>query len=368
MVAGDGGPLSRQLSADADEIAAALEVLDARTDSARVRLDGHELRLTSLNKVYWPAWRDRPAILKRDLLRYYLQIAPYVLPHLRDRPVTMRRFPNGLRGQRFYERTPQAWAPAFVQRFVAFTENARADEEYFVCNNTATLVWLGQVGNLELHVAHTRIAGGRDAPGLATTFAGSLDELQRSTLNYPDLLVTDLDPYIYSGKEPAGAEPELNRQGFAKAVQVAHWYRELLQGIGLHPFVKTTGKTGLHLYVPITRTLEYDAVRAVAETLARHVLAAHPRAVTTEWAVAARRGKIFLDYNMNRRAASLAAPYSPRAVDWAGVSTPLDWDELDAVYPTQFDILNMPERLARRGDVWQRMLDASADLSQLLGG
>jgi bifunctional non-homologous end joining protein LigD len=148
---------------------------------------------------------------------------------------------------------------------------------------------------------------------------------------------------------------------------VANWYRELLESIGLHPFIKTTGKTGLHLYVPIARTLDYDSVRAVAETLANRVLEAHPRAVTTEWAVDARRGKVFLDYNMNRRSASLAAPYSPRAVAWAGVSTPLLWEELDGVYPTQFDILNVPRRLAQRGDIWQRILDARVDLRQLLG-
>jgi bifunctional non-homologous end joining protein LigD len=141
----------------------------------------------------------------------------------------------------------------------------------------------------------------------------------------------------------------------------------LLEGIGLHPFIKTTGKTGLHIYVPIVRTLDYDAVRAVAETLARQVLRMHPGVVTTDWAVAARRGKVFLDWNMNRRSASLAAPYSPRAVDWAGVSMPLEWDELDDAYPTQFDILNVPERLDRSGDPWATILDARVDLGKLLG-
>src|SRR2546423_15560087 len=105
----------------------------------------------------------------------------------------------------------------------------------------------------------------------------------------------------------------------------------------------------------------------MAETLARQVLQAHPKLVAMEWPVEARRGKVFLDYNMNRRSASLAAVYSPRAVDWAGVSTPLDWDELDRSYPTRFDILNVPERLAQRGDVWQHILDARVDLGQLLG-
>jgi bifunctional non-homologous end joining protein LigD len=278
----------------------------------------------------------------------------------------MTRFPNGISGGRFYQRSPKDSAPPFVQRFVAFSERNNATDEYFVCNNTATLVWLAQLGDLELHVAHTRITNEPDAPWLGTSFV-TLDEVEHSVLNYPDFLVVDLDPYLYAGSEAPGEEPELHPEGFAKAREVAGWFREMLEDIGVHPFVKTTGKTGLHLYVPIARTLDYDAVRAVAETLANQVLRAHPREVTTEWAVAARRGKVFLDWNMNRRSASLAATYSPRAVAWAGVSTPLRWEELEDVYPTQFDILNVPHRLAQIGDVWAHILDSRVDLRKLLG-
>jgi bifunctional non-homologous end joining protein LigD len=253
-----------------------------------------------------------------------------------------------------------------VQRFTSFSEDNNASIEYFVCNDAATLVWLAQLADLELHVTHTRITNTPDAPDLSTDFTGNVGNVDRSTLNYPDFLVTDLDPYIYSGNEPKGAEPELNPEGFARACEVALWYREMLEGIGLHPFIKTTGKTGLHLYVPIARTLDYDSVRAIAETLARRVLSEHPSAVTTEWATVARRGKVFLDYNMNRRSASLAAVYSPRAVAWAGVSTPLRWEELGSVYPSQFNILNVPERLAQLGDLWQDILQSRVDLRQLL--
>jgi bifunctional non-homologous end joining protein LigD len=249
---------------------------------------------------------------------------------------------------------------------VSFSEHNNSDEEYFVCNSVASLVWLAQVADLELHVTHTRISNQPDAPSLSTTFHGSVAEVDRSTLNYPDFLVVDLDPYIYSGRERRGEEPELNREGFLRACEVAGWFRDMLESIGLHPFVKTTGKTGLHLYVPIARTLDYDSVRALAETLARRILSAHPKEVTTEWATAARRGKVFLDYNMNRRSASLAAAYSPRAVDWAGVSMPLRWEELEHVYPTDFDLLNVPDRVAREGDVWARILEARVDLRALL--
>ena len=361
-------PASEALAAQPDEIAAALAVLDNGTDTARIHLDGYELRLSNLNKPLWPAYEQRRALTKRDLVGYYLRIAPYVLPHLRDRPVTMTRYPNGIHGQRFYQKSPKEGTPEFVQRFTAFSGHNDADDEYLVCNNTATLVWLAQLADLELHVTHTRIVAEPDAPHLGVDFAGGLDHLERSTLNYPDYLVTDLDPYIYSGQEKPGEEPALSPEGFARTREVAYWYRELLEGIGLRPFIKTTGKTGLHLYVPIARTMDYDAVRAVAETLARQVHQMHPRVVTLDWAVAARPGKVFLDYNMNRRSASLAAPYSPRATDWAGVSMPLRWDELEDVYPTQFDILNVPPRLERAGDVWHDILDARVDLKLLIGG
>src|SRR5205823_8601553 len=228
----------------------------------------------------------------------------------RDRPVTMTRFQDGIHGGRFYQKSRRESATPFVRRFVSFSEQQDSDDEYFACNNVATLVWLAQLADLELHVTHTRIVAAPDAPHLSTQFTGSVTQVERSTLNYPDFLVTDLDPYIYSGNEPPGAEPELNPEGFSRACEVALWYREMLEGIGLHPFLKTTGRTGLHLYVPIARTLDYDSVRAIAETLARRVLSAHPTTAPTEWATAARRGKVFLDYNMNRRSASLAAAYS----------------------------------------------------------
>jgi bifunctional non-homologous end joining protein LigD len=352
-------------SSSATETALAALEADPR-DSLRLELDGHSLKLTSLNKVLWPSTDDQRALTKRDLVGYFLRIAPFVLPHLRDRPVTMTRWPDGVAGKLFYQKSPNTWTPDFIERFVSFSDDNRADVEYFVCNNTASLVWLAQIADLELHVTHTRIVNTPDAPQLSTQFTGDVETVERSTLNYPDFLVTDLDPYIYSGREARGAEPELNPEGFSRACEVALWYREMLEGIGLHPFVKTTGRTGLHLYVPIARTLDYASVRAVAETLARRILAEHPSEVTIEWATAARRGKVFLDFNMNRRSASLAAAYSPRAVAWAGVSTPLRWEELEHVYPTQFTITNVPERLAQLDDLWQDILNARVDLRALL--
>ncbi len=289
-----------------------------------------------------------------------------MLPHLRDRPLAMVRFPNGVRGTRFFQKTPER-PPAFVEHVTLFSEHNGQDAEYFMCNNTATLVWLVQLADLELHAMHTRTVAEPDAPHLSTTFTGSAREIEQSTMNYPDFLVVDLDPYLYSGEEVPGAEPELHREGFKRAREAAWWFRELLLGLGLEPYLKTTGKTGLHLYVPIARTLPYDVVRAVAETLAQALVRAHPKRLTVDWAVKKRTGKVFLDFNMNRRSATLAAAYSPSAVAWAGVSTPLRWDELDAVCPTDFTLATVPARLESVGDLWTSILDTRHDLAQVLG-
>jgi bifunctional non-homologous end joining protein LigD len=187
-------------------------------------------------------------------------------------------------------------------------------------------------------------------------------------LNYPDFIVFDLDPYIYSGKEKKGEEPELNRKAFAKTCEVARWLKDVLDSLSLSSFVKTTGRTGLHIYVPILRELDYDSARAACETICRFVLQQHPRDVTMEWTVEKRAGKIFLDHNQNVRGKTLASIYSPRVLPEAAVSMPLHWSELDDIYPSEFTVLNAPARLAATGDLWADILEAKHDLQGLLGG
>ena len=161
-----------------------------------------------------------------------------------------------------------------------------------------------------------------------TDYASSLEALEASVLNYPDYVVFDIDPYIYSGKEAQGDEPELNTVAFEKGKEVAFWLRELLQSMSLEPIVKTSGKTGLHVFVPIRRTLDFDAARHVSELVGRHLMRLHPKDITLEWSVPKRTGKIFMDYNMNVRGKTLNVAYSPRGEPGAPVSMPLTWDEL----------------------------------------
>jgi Predicted eukaryotic-type DNA primase len=191
---------------------------------------------------------------------------------------------------------------------------------------------------------------------------GSAARLDKSSFNYPDFIVFDLDPYLYSGKEARGAEPELHKKGFQATVKAARLFKDLLDELGLKSFIKTSGKTGLHIFVPIVRNIDYDTVRDIAQKICASILARHSEILTMDWAVKKRPGKVFLDYNMNARGKSLASIFSPRAVAGAFVSMPLDWSDLDEIYPTDFNIWTVPGLLARCGDQWKEILDHKNDL------
>jgi bifunctional non-homologous end joining protein LigD len=289
-----------------------------------------------------------------------------LLPHFRDRPLTLVRYPSGISGPHFYQRHPEQ-PPPFVQT-VRLHSDQRGDAEHLLCSNLATLLWLAQIADLELHSWYSRVTAEGDAAGLPTSFDGSPARIEASVLNYPDFVVFDLDPYLYSGSERPGAEPELHRAGFERACEAALLLKEQLDQLKLSSFVKTTGRTGLHVYVPITRRLPFDATHAIAETIARHLASLHPERLTTEWAVKRRTGKLFLDYNQNARGKTLASIYSPRVLPSAAVSMPLRWDELGKVYPTDFTILSAPERLREVGDLWAGILESKQDLGGLLDG
>ena len=153
---------------------------------------------------------------------------------------------------------------------------------------------------------------------------------------------------------------------FEKGKEVAFWLRELLQTMSLEPIVKTSGKTGLHVFVPIRRTLDFDAARHVSELVGRHLMRAHPRDITMEWSVTKRTGKIFMDYNMNVRGKTLNVAYSPRGAAGAPVSMPLSWDELAGAHPLDFRITNAAQRLAGTGDLWRDALSRKQSVEQAL--
>jgi bifunctional non-homologous end joining protein LigD len=345
-----------------------LRQLENRKAAFTLAVGAHRIRLTHLDRVYWPAETalKQPALTKRDLLRYLAQIAPFMLPHLADRPLTMIRMPDGIAGQRFFQKHWKQERPGFVETITVYSGHKDESHEYLLCNNLPTLLWLAQSGTLEFHVWHSRARLGPDTAGKSTDYASSLAALEGSVLNYPDYVVFDIDPYIYSGKEAPGAEPELNTVAFEKGKEVAFRLRELLQGMSLEAIVKTSGKTGLHVFVPIQRTLDFDAAREVSERIGRHLMRNHPQDITLEWSVPKRTGKIFMDYNMNVRGKTLNVAYSPRGAAGAPVSMPLTWDELAGAHPLDFRITNAVQRLGRMGERWRDALSRKQSLERAL--
>jgi bifunctional non-homologous end joining protein LigD len=345
-----------------------LEQLNNVNTAFPLAVGKEQVKLTHLDRVYWPAdpALKQPALTKRDLLRYFAQVAPFILPHLADRPLTMIRMPDGIGGQRFFQKHWTQERPAFVETITVFSGSKEERHDYILCNNLPTLLWLAQSGTLEFHVWHSRAKPGSDARSKSTDYASSEAAMDASVLNCPDYVVFDIDPYIYSGKEAAGDEPELNTVAFEKGKEVAFWLRELLREMKLDAIVKTSGKTGLHVFVPIKRSIDFDAARAVSELVGRHLVRQHPKDVTVEWSVPKRTGKIFMDYNMNVRGKTLNVAYSPRGAPGAPVSMPLSWEELAGAHPLDFRITNAAERLAKTGDRWRDALTRKQGLEQAL--
>jgi bifunctional non-homologous end joining protein LigD len=347
---------------------AVLAQLDNERDTLTLKVSSHALKLTNLNKELWPATHGHRAYTKRDMILYYARVSPYILPHLRDRPLTLTRYPSGIDKPSFFQKHLDAPRPPFVETVRLFSSHNESDMEYVLVNNLETLVWLAQLADVELHVWLSRIDPNPDAAHLPLAFTGSKEAVEASVLNYPDFLAFDLDPYIYSGREKPGEEPELNRRAFAKVIAVARRLRELLEGASLRPYLKTSGKTGLHVYVPILRQHDYDTTRKVCETIGKFLVRSLPADVTIQWAVSKRTGKIFFDYNQNVRGKTTVAPYSLRPAPQATVSTPIAWEELGRIYPTDLTIENVPARLEKVGDLWSDILESKHDLRALLEG
>ena len=349
------------------ELQEALEHLsDTRDEALTLRVGDWRVNLTNLNKELWPAADGRSAVTKRDMIRYYSRVGPTLLPHLRGRPLTLTRYPNGIHRGSFYQKHWSQPLPEFVDTVKLYSSHNEGDSEYIVVNNLATIIWLAQLANIEFHPWLSRTVREPDAGHLSADFTGSDESIDGSVLNSPDFIVFDLDPYVYSGREKPGEEPELNRRAFAKTTEVALELRDTLAQLSLSSFLKTSGKTGLHVYVPVLRQYSYRVTRKTCETIGRFLMQNRPRDVTMEWSVRKRAGKIFLDHNQNVRGKNMASIFSLRPLPHAPVSTPLRWEELGSVYPTDFTIETVPDRLDAVGDLWADILRSKHDLTRLL--
>lgn len=369
-----GGPKAKRvkparLATPPNEVAEVLQQLENKSNRIDLAVGGARLKLTNLDRIYWPAdpQTKQPALTKRDLVRYLAGVSRHMLPHLRDRPLTMIRMPAGITGERFYQKHWEQARPDFVEMVSVYSGHKDEKHQYVVANNLPTLLWLGQSGTLEFHVWHSRANVAPDAANTNTDYDSSEASLEDSVLNYPDYLVFDIDPYIYSGKEPAGAEPELNKKGFEGGRRVAFWLHALLKQMSLEAVVKTSGKTGLHVFVPINRTVTFDGARQITEMVGRHLLKEHPKEITMEWATQKRTGKIFIDHNMNVRGKTLRVAYSPCGSQGATVSMPLSWEELEAAEPADFTLNNVAARLEKSGDRWHDALSAKQSLADAFG-
>jgi DNA ligase D-like protein (predicted ligase)/DNA ligase D-like protein (predicted polymerase)/DNA ligase D-like protein (predicted 3'-phosphoesterase) len=293
-------------------------------------LADRELRLSNLDKVFWPD----EGYTKGDLINYYFNIAPTMLPYLRDRPLTMKRMPDGITGNEFYEKNAPSHTPEWIARCPVPSGEARDGLiDYLMANDEASLLFIANLGCIEFHPLHSRCA----RPDL------------------PDYLFFDLDPF-----DPPN--------GFADVLAVAHHVHAALDSLGLPSYPKTSGATGMQIYVPIIQGPTYEQVREFVRTIGRAIRSVDPERTTLEPKIANRTGKVYIDHNMNRMGANIAAVYSVRPGSHAPVSTPLRWDEVaqGEVRPQDFTLATIHERLERMGDLFRGLLDEPVDIGDAM--
>jgi DNA ligase D len=269
---------------------------------------------SNLNKVFWP----KEGLTKGDLIGYFDAVAPHLLRSLRNRPLTVIRFPDGIEGGSFYQKNTPKYAPDWVKTIALPAESARREVRYTLCNDKRTLRWLANQACIELHPWLSRV-----------------DRIER-----PEYLVFDLDP---------------PRDAFDRSVRVALVLREVLDDLGLEGLPKTSGGKGVHVYVPLQRRHHYHDVRAAAVNIGQRVEERIPDEATAEFLIAKRGGRVYLDAGRNAPGAHVVAPYSPRARPGAPVSFPVPWDDLKQVDPADFTIRNVPDLLAKE-DPWKELM------------
>lgn len=284
-----------------------------------------ELRLTNLNKTFWP----ERGYTKADLLTYYFNVAPLLIPHVEGRPLTLRRTPDGVGGAYFYEKDAPSYTPSWVRILPVAAMTQSRTIRFVSIDGIASLLWLVNIGCIEVHPHHTR---------------GTEQE-------HPTYAVFDLDPFA-----PAG---------WAEVVHVAGLVKVALDRLGLNGYPKTSGGDGLQVYVPLDGVDTYDGVRSTVIRLCELVNRADPETTTMEWDSTRRGGKVYLDANMNRAGASFASAYSVRARWNAPVSTPLSWDQLAEVDPRTLTMATVLSRFRERRDLFAAV--AGKDRQSLAG-
>lgn len=291
------------------------------------RVGSITLKLTNQDKFYWP----KEGITKGHLVEYYNRIAPFILPYLRDRPESLHRFPNGIGQPAFYQKDlDTSVIPGWVRTQKMYSESNQEYINYLICNDRATLIYMANLGCIEINPWNSRV----------------------KKPDHPDWLVMDLDPVQIA---------------FEEVVRAAVQIRKVLDNWEIDCYCKTSGATGLHVYIPLNAKYTYEIVRNFGQLIAQQVHALLPDTTSIERSPKKRNRRVYLDYLQNSRGQTLASPYSVRPRPGATVSAPLQWEELNKrLDPNNFTMKNIFTRLDKLGDIWKPVLGKGADLGRAL--
>jgi bifunctional non-homologous end joining protein LigD len=294
----------------------AIRIPENQSD-VELSIGGRRVKLTNLDKLFWPDAH----VTKRELLQYYADVAPALLPHLRDRAMVMKRYPNGATGKCFFMKRVPEPHPAWIET-CSITHGSGSVIDFPMVQDLPSLLWVVNLGCIDLNQWYARC-----------------DDVDR-----PDYLHVDLDP-----------GPGVR---FDKVRDAALIVRDALEALGMTPFAKTTGSKGVHVYVPIVRGPLQKQVWGFAKALAQTLAERHPKLLTSEYRIAKRpKGRVLVDYNQNAWGRTLASIYSPRPTRVASVSTPVTWKEIErGVAIEDFHIGNVPSRVKKLGDLWKPLL------------
>ncbi len=285
------------------------------------------LKLTHLNKVFFPETK----ITKGDLVEYYKSVANFILPYLKDRPHSLLRHPDGITNEAFYQKNIEK-PPKWLKTTVIYSESTDENVRYLVGSDLDHLLYMVQLGCIEINPWNSRL----------------------DKLNKPDWLILDLDPEAV---------------GFNKVVETAKVVKTVCDELKIPSYPKTSGKTGLHIYIPLQAKYTYKKIRQFAKILASLVHERAPDFTSLERLPKKRRNKVYIDFLQNSEGQTLAAPYSVRPTPGATVSTPLHWDEVNAkLEPQQFTIKNIDRRIDKVGDLWKPVLGKGINIKKLLAG
>ncbi|NEW82985.1 MAG: DNA ligase D [Mariniphaga sp.] len=292
-----------------------------------ITFSGKKVKCTNLNKVYFPG----EGYTKGDLITYYQSISKFILPYLKDRPQSLNRHPNGIKGQSFYQKDMDVTQiPAWIKTVKLFSKSNNADIDYLICNDEATLLYMANLGCIEINPWHSIYL--------------KPDE--------PTYMMLDLDPGEIS---------------FVDVVNTALVIKDICDEINIPCYCKTSGATGLHIYIPLAAKYNYDDVKVFAEIMATIVHSRMPDTTSIERNTAKRKDKIYIDFLQNRKGQTIAAPYSVRPRPYATVSAPLMWKEVNhQLTPEMFTIKNMEERLSKTGDLWKPVLQKGIVLTKVI--